>query len=203
MKACRYRFENPAELPQQAKTFVLPRKSDDGGRNPPHRRDLTSLWQCIPRQQDLVLFESDLNYFVHQVRRIGKFLQNEREQLPLLSRQNLRNDNYQSRMQSLSRIQFPKVTGIVRHEGKVFRDDPRHQIPIGLAAQAQPVDVKAIVALMLSHGHERCVQAFIDEKLHEPVPEGFSVLAFPRVKRFTDFTFSPCSDNFRGRPRAG
>ncbi|GLR57514.1 hypothetical protein GCM10007919_22390 [Rhizobium indigoferae] len=135
--------------------------------------------------------------------RSGEFPQNEREQFPLLHRQNLRHDDHQASMQILSRMEFPEVAGIVRHEGKIFRDDPRHQIPIGLAAQAQPIDVEAIVAVMLSHGHERCVQAFIDEKLHVAVPEGFSVPAFPRGNRFTDFTFSPCSDNFRGRPRAG
>ena len=63
--------------------------------------------------------------------------------------------------------------------------------------------MKAIVAVILSRNHDRCVQAFIDEKFHQTVPEGFSVLAFPRGKRFTDFTFGPCSDNFRGRPRTG
>ncbi|WP_311044507.1 hypothetical protein [Rhizobium sp. NZLR11] len=74
---------------------------------------------------------------------------------------------------------------------KVLLDDPRHQIPIGFAPQAQPIDVKAIVALILRHGHERCVEAFVNEELHEAVPEGFRELAVVSCKRFTDFTFSP------------
>lgn len=73
-------------------------------------------------------------------------------------------------MQLLFRIQFPEVACVVRHEREIIRDNAGHQIPISLAAQAKPIDVKAVVAVILRHRHERGVQAFIDEELHETVP---------------------------------
>ncbi|MCY1538350.1 hypothetical protein D9M68_738860 [compost metagenome] len=63
--------------------------------------------------------------------------------------------------------------------------------------------MKAVVAVFLSNGHERRVQAFIDEELHEAVPGDFLDTLAESGKRFTDFTFSPCSESFFGRPRAG
>ncbi len=63
--------------------------------------------------------------------------------------------------------------------------------------------MKTVVAMVLRHGHDRCVQAFIDEELHEAVPEAFREPALQRCRRFTDFSFSPCSESFFGRPRAG
>lgn len=115
----------------------------------------------------------------------------------------LRNDDDQAGVQALSGVELPKVAGIVGHKGEVFGDDPGHQIPVSLAAQTQPIDMKAVVAMVLCHGHERCVQAFIDEELHEVVPEDFRSLTSASGRRFTDFNFNPCSDSFLGRPRAG
>lgn len=43
-----------------------------------------------------------------------------------------------------------KITGIVGDEGKVLRDDPGHKIPVRFAAPAEPIDMKAFVAALLS-----------------------------------------------------
>lgn len=111
--------------------------------------------------------------------------------------------DHQARMQFLFRVQLPEVAGIVGYERKILLDDPRHQIPVGFAAQFELIHMEAIVAVRLRHGHERRVKAFIDKKFHEVEPESLETFSFRRLRRFTDFTFRPCSESFRGRPLAG
>src|SRR5690606_16843917 len=55
---------------------------------------------------------------------------------------------------------------VVGDKGVVLRNNAGHQIPILFAAQSQPVHMEAIVAVILSNGHERGVQAFINQELH-------------------------------------
>lgn len=100
-------------------------------------------------------------------------------------------------------VELPEVAGIIRHEGEILLDDPRHQVPVGFAAQSQPVHMETIVAVLLGHGPERRVKAFIDKKPHEVEPDGLEALSLRRLRCFTDFTFRPCSDSFFGRPLAG
>lgn len=106
-------------------------------------------------------------------------------------------------MQFLFCIELPEVASIVRYEREILLDDPRHQIPIGCAAQTQPVHVETVVAVRLRHGHERRVKALVDEKFHDGEPEGVGALSPRSRRRFSDFTFRPCSECFRGRPLAG
>lgn len=125
------------------------------------------------------------------------------KQFSLLRGKHLRDNDHQARMQFLFRVQLPEVAGVVRHEREILLDDPRHQIPVGFAAQSQPVHMKTIVAMRLRYGHKRCVEAFIDKELHEVEPEGLGALSFRNRRRFTDFTVRPCSESFRGRPLPG
>ena len=106
-------------------------------------------------------------------------------------------------MQLLFRGQFPEVACVVRHEREIIRENAGHQVPISLAAKTKPVDMKAVVAVFLRHSHERGVQAFIDKEFQEAAPEDFQESTLASGKRFTDFTFNPCSDSFFGRPLAG
>lgn len=93
--------------------------------------------------------------------------------------------------------------GLCSSEDEIPLDDPRHQVPIGLATQSQPIHMETLVAALWSRGHERRVKAFIDEKLHEVEPDGLGTFSFRRTRRFTDFTFRPCSESSLGRPLAG
>lgn len=102
------------------------------------------------------------DHLVHELAVVTKFVENNSEELTLQSMKHLRNDDDEAGVQFLSRIEFPKVASVVGYERKILVDDPGHQVPIGLAAQAQPIDMKAIVAELLRHGHEGCVEAFID-----------------------------------------
>ncbi|TCU33612.1 hypothetical protein EV129_115117 [Rhizobium azibense] len=155
------------------------------------RQKRLSFRKRIPREnRPLISVDGHLDDLVDQLR-LYQFLKNEIKQLPLQRRQDLRDDDHKARMQFFLRIEFSKVAGVVRDEGEISLDYSRHEIPIGFAAQSQPIDVETIVAVTLGHGHERRMKAFIDEKLHEVAPDGFRAPSFESFKRFTDFTFSP------------
>lgn len=106
-------------------------------------------------------------------------------------------------MQFLPSVELSEIAGIVGHEGKIIGDDPRHQIPIRLAAQAKPVYMRAVVAISLRDRHERGVEAFVDQKLHDDEPDCFATSSLRRETRFDDLTGIPCSASLRGRPLAG
>jgi hypothetical protein len=65
-----------------------------------------------------------------------------------------------------SREELYEVTRIVRHEGKVFRDDALHQTPVCLAAHPQPVHVPCLVPVHLGDPDERRMQTLVDQKSH-------------------------------------
>lgn len=157
----------------------------------------------IARENSVLAIEDHFDDFVDHSLLSRQILQYEGKQFSLLRGKHLRDNDHQARMQFLFRVQLPEVASIVRYEGKILLDDPRHQIPVCFAAQSQPVHMEAIVAVRLSHGHERRVKAFIDKKFQEVEPDGLKTFSFRRLRRFTDFTFRPCSESFRGRPLAG
>lgn len=157
----------------------------------------------IARENSVFAIEGHFDDFVDHILRVRQILQYEGKQVSLQHRQHLRDDNHQTRMQLFLGVELPEVAGIVRNEGEILLDDPRYQVPVGFAAQSQPVHMETIVAERLSHGHERRVKAFIDKKLHEVEPDGLETFSFRRLRCFTDFTFRPCSESFLGRPLAG
>lgn len=106
-------------------------------------------------------------------------------------------------MDFLSGVQLTKVPGIVRDEGETFLDDPGHQVPVGFSAQSKPVYMKTLVTVGLRHGHERCVQALVDQKFHEMVPADLGLDPAFKGSVLVDFARKPCSDKVLGRPRAG
>ena len=63
--------------------------------------------------------------------------------------------------------------------------------------------MEALVAVVLSYGHERRVKAFINQEFHECEPaedgreRGLSGILF------NSFARGPCSERFFGLPRAG
>lgn len=80
----------------------------------------------------------------------------------LQCRNDLRHDDDQFGMDLFIAVEFSKITRVVGDKGVVLRNNARHQVPILFAAQSQPVHMEAIVAIVLSNGHERSVQAFIN-----------------------------------------
>lgn len=157
----------------------------------------------IARENRVLSLEGHFDDLVDHILHACQILHYDGKQFSLQRRKHLRDDDHQARMQFLFCVQLPEISGIVRYERKIFLDDPRHQIPVGFAAQSQPIHMETIMAVRLRHGHERCVKAFIDKKVHEVEPKGLETFSFRRLTRFTDFTFKPCSESFRGRPLAG
>lgn len=158
--------------------------------------------QHVAIKDDIVAIKTDFDDFVHQFLTL-QFLKDERKQFALKLRQNLRQDDNQACMQILPGIELSEVAGIVGHERKIIGDDPWHQIPIGLAAQAKPVHMRAIVAIVLCDRHERCVEAFVDQELHDNEPDCFATSSLLRETRLDDLIVRPCSVSLRGRPLAG
>lgn len=105
----------------------------------------------------------------------------------------LGNDDEQTGMNFLACIEFPEIASIVGDEGEVLGDDAKHQIPIGLSAQSEPVDVSGLMATRLCYRNKGRVQAFVDEELYADT-RAFRIEGpgSPfNVARFEDVTFKP------------
>jgi hypothetical protein len=118
------------------------------------------------------------------------------EQRPLSIRDDLGNNDDQAGVQFLPAIKLSKIPGIVGDEGEVFSHDAQHQVPVGLAAQPDPIHMPGFVATYFGDSDQGCVEAFVDEKSHAGVPD-------LNGTRVDDLTLNPCAASFFGLPRAG
>lgn len=96
----------------------------------------------IARENSVFAIEVHFDDFVDHVLRVRQMLQYESKQFSLQHGQYLRDNDHQARMHLFFGVQLPEVAGIVRYERKILFDDPRHQVPVGFAAQPQPVHMK-------------------------------------------------------------
>lgn len=157
----------------------------------------------IAGEDGLIAIDADLDHLVDNLTAMREVAKNKIKQLPLEARQNLWHDDNEPGVQLLPSKELPKVAGIVGNEGVIFGNDAGHEIPVGLSTQAEPVYVKAIVAIVLRNGHEGRVETFVDEEFHVDELDVVLMLSFRRDRRFSDLIVAATSESLRGRPRAG
>lgn len=123
--------------------------------------------QRVPCDNRLIALDADLDRLVQKFFAAYHLLQDECEQVALQCRNDLGHDDDQAGMDLLIAVEFSEIARVVGYECVVLRNNAGHQIPILFTAQSQPVDMEAIVTVILSNGHERGVQAFINQELHD------------------------------------
>jgi hypothetical protein len=100
----------------------------------------------IPSEHNIFAFEQDFQRFVDEVIFSADFFNCSGEQRPLLLGRGLGHKDDEARMEGLSSIQTPKISGVMGDEDEIALKDPRDQVVILGRGQAEEVDVMGFVA---------------------------------------------------------
>jgi len=133
----------------------------------------------------------------------AEFIENDLQQFPLLGRRHLRDDDDETSVKRLLRIEPAKVRSIVGDEREIIADDAGHQVPIGLAAESEPVYVAGLMPARHRYRDERGMQTFINQQIHPAVSVPVGRGSRLSVVRLADFSLKPRSLSDFGRPRRG
>jgi len=63
-------------------------------------------------------------------------------------------------------VEIKKIGAIVGDECVILLADCAHKLPIFQTAESTVTDMVRAVARRMGDGHKRCVQAFVNQKLH-------------------------------------
>src|SRR5262249_2686855 len=119
---------------------------------------------------------------------------------------NLRLDDDEAGMQWLSCVEPAKIASVVCDKDKVPIHDARHEIPVGVATQAEPIYVVGLMAALPGEECHGAMQAFIDQNPQVSPPllrnedSGGTSLSGTNT---VDFGLRPISLSVFGRPRDG
>jgi hypothetical protein len=118
--------------------------------------------KIVPVENRFTVIKLNLDDLVDRKGVFAEVFEQRVEQRTLLVRRNLWDEDDQSGMDGLARIELSKIARVVRDEGEIPRDDTRHQVPVGFSAQSKPIDVPCFVAASLGDGDKGRMQTFID-----------------------------------------
>jgi len=95
-----------------------------------------------------------------------KVLERSKEESPLHSRSDVRDQYNETRVQIHLAKEPDEVGPVVGHECKLVLLDPLSQGPIRLAVQAEVVDVNRINTSGMGYAHQSFVEAFVNKEPH-------------------------------------
>lgn len=164
---------------------------------------LVGIRQAVSFDHCLAILYPDFDRLVDGIASFAEFIENDLQQFPLLGRRHLRDDDDETSVKRLLRIEPAKVRSIVGDEREIIADDAGHQVPIGLAAESEPVYVAGLMPARHRYRDERGMQTFINQQIHPAVSVPVGRGSRLSVVRLADFSLKPRSLSDFGRPRRG